>query len=654
MKKVLYILNDCKRLYTYERLSGLFRAFRRMEEPVDLYIIRSDGHPDFASEHNHGEYNIYRLPDYRDFDGIILDISSVFTENSDTCASESVKYVIQAAGESGKPVISLGNEIKGFTCVGIDNYSSMRSVIAYLHGDKCLTDFWFVMGPPGNQENHERTRALMEYCEANNLPCGAERFFFESFFAQSGVRAFDRLYVRHGGTLPQAVICANDYLALGVSHAARAAGFVTGRDLLVSGFDNNPYAFLSPSIVTVDQCSWRMGEACADAMRRLWHGETLADRICIPTKLIVRENAEKSAREAEVDQQTWESVAHYSRDRDFSYHLNALQYQLPGCKSIEGIGNALVQCLSRLNCSELRLVLDSALLDDRQVPFADGGTDISFTIDNCLPMQGYSDSLELVFFWDADTGVQITRQKIGRSICALQSGGSGENYLYMPLHIMECTIGYLAVRNCMELIRIKSVSSVVSTLTMALRSYFTEKKLSHMNHLLSGISRKDELTGLYNRVGYHDLAYPLFREIRASGGRLGVLFMDMDRLKYINDTYGHVNGDLAIRSVANAILRCIPANAIPVRYGGDEFLVLVPNADEALIRKLLMSLYSALPEEAEALGVSDTLDVSAGFIIAESSSQKDLDQYVQEADDLMYGEKKAKACKVRRMIQEKS
>ena len=50
MKKVLYVLNDCMRKFSYERTEGLSRAFRALEEPVDLYVVRSDGYSEFAPD----------------------------------------------------------------------------------------------------------------------------------------------------------------------------------------------------------------------------------------------------------------------------------------------------------------------------------------------------------------------------------------------------------------------------------------------------------------------------------------------------------------------------------------------------------------------------------------------------------------------------
>ena len=139
MKRVLYILNDCMRKFTYERTAGLQRAIQGMDEPVNLYIVRSDGYFDFASEHNRGEYNIYRLPDYRDFDGIILDVNSIMDADSDSY-TRGVLYTVREAAASGKPVVAMANDIDGFYYVGIDNYSAMKSVIRHLHQEMGLTD----------------------------------------------------------------------------------------------------------------------------------------------------------------------------------------------------------------------------------------------------------------------------------------------------------------------------------------------------------------------------------------------------------------------------------------------------------------------------------------------------------------------------------
>ena len=108
MKKILFILNDCMRRFSHERTASLYRAIQAMDEPASLYILRTDGHSAFASGHNLGEYNILRLPDYSDFDGIVLDVNSIFSADSNSY-SEGVLHAVRAAADSGRPVVSMAN-----------------------------------------------------------------------------------------------------------------------------------------------------------------------------------------------------------------------------------------------------------------------------------------------------------------------------------------------------------------------------------------------------------------------------------------------------------------------------------------------------------------------------------------------------------------
>ena len=82
-----------------------------------------------------------------------------------------------------------------------------------------------------------------------------------------------------------------------------------------------------------------------------------------------------------------------------------------------------------------------------------------------------------------------------------------------------------------------------------------------------------------------------------------------------------------------------------MRYGGDEFLLLMPAENEGDVRKLLDSISSALPDDAKKLGVPDVVSISSGFVLTDPDDRKSLDDYVLEADGLMYDEKKKKKGK---------
>ena len=643
MKKILYVLNDCMRKFSYERTAGLYRALQKTGESFNLYVLRSDAYSDFSPEHNYGEYNIYRLPDYSDFDGILLDINSVFNGDASDYGALVIRHVLQAATASGKPVISMANHLSGFHYVGIDNHDAMQSVIRYLHQGLGLTDFWFAMGPSDNYENQARTKGLLDYCDAHGLPCGEDRIYAESFIIECGIHAFHTLLARHGGRLPQAVICANEYIAMGVCHAATAAGYSVPDDFRVAGFDNTDAgASFSPSVTSVDQACWALGDACIDTLRRIWNGESVPETITIPTRLMLRQSTEGSAIATEPVRRTTDYIGNSSSNTDFNYQMSALQYRLPACKTIEEICRAFIQCISVLNCDGLDLVLDNRLFDqDRMLSFRDHTGQLR-NITSGLSIDEYPDTLELIFQWENGVEPVFTRTKIGNKLSALPLKDKRANYLFAPLHFMEHTVGYLCVRNCLDLMRIKGVSPIVSTLTMALRTYFSAQSLSYINRVLSGVSMKDGLTGLYNRLGYHELAYPLYRETAGRGEQLSILFLDMDRLKHVNDDYGHDEGDRAILCIAKAIQKNVPSEAIPVRYGGDEFLIIVPGGDAAAVARLLDAIEAAIPSLAEEQGLRETPGISTGYVIADPASGKSLDAYVHEADVRMYRQKRAK------------
>jgi len=103
-----------------------------------------------------------------------------------------------------------------------------------------------------------------------------------------------------------------------------------------------------------------------------------------------------------------------------------------------------------------------------------------------------------------------------------------------------------------------------------------QEELRQRNEELDLVSRTDALTGLHNRRHLEERLDELASLLRRHGGELSVLMVDVDRFKRINDEHGHATGDAVLRTLAARLRDAIRAEDVPGRWGGEEFLVLLP------------------------------------------------------------------------------
>jgi diguanylate cyclase (GGDEF)-like protein len=89
---------------------------------------------------------------------------------------------------------------------------------------------------------------------------------------------------------------------------------------------------------------------------------------------------------------------------------------------------------------------------------------------------------------------------------------------------------------------------------------------------------RDSVTGLYNRRYMQEFLDRELHSARRKQRPLAVLMLDLDHFKRFNDTFGHSAGDVALAAVGSALLRCVRADDIACRYGGEEFALILPNA----------------------------------------------------------------------------
>ena len=210
--------------------------------------------------------------------------------------------------------------------------------------------------------------------------------------------------------------------------------------------------------------------------------------------------------------------------------------------------------------------------------------------------------------------------------------------VFMPLHYQLHRMGYCMVAGVDEMFRTGILETFFRNICYALENYIQRKQYQEVNLKLQKLYRIDQLTGIYNRFGMEDLGQKFYEKNCEYHVNTKFIFCDINRLKYINDTYGHKAGDWVIRKTGEALGRLTAEDSLPFRFGGDEFLLLTREESGITAESIRQSIAVVCGEETSP--IRESLEVSIGVILAPWDSEYNMDVYLNQADEAMYEEKK--------------
>ncbi len=169
------------------------------------------------------------------------------------------------------------------------------------------------------------------------------------------------------------------------------------------------------------------------------------------------------------------------------------------------------------------------------------------------------------------------------------------------------------------------------------------KKLSSLNKELKEKEKEieklayyDRLTGLANRTLFYNVAEKFLEDSKRNNKKLGLMFIDIDRFKRINDMYGHKVGDKVLAEVANILIKSTRKNDIVSRHGGDEFLILLPDIKDY---NNYRTIASRIANANKKIKINDDIEIDLSLSIGVSFYPKDgdnIDQLISKADKAMY------------------
>ena len=598
-----------------------------MDEEYPYQIIR--GINDYAKEHainvsyfasfggavenntfDAGEYSIYKLPNLTTFDGAIL-MTNTFSN------SVIRNMIIDNVKASGIPsVIFETKDYEEFYDISIDNYAVMKKLVEHLikvHGAKT---FNFISGPEENPEAKARYQAFRDALSENGLDFDEDKRLYKGFFrSYDGIHAIEEFF-NSGISLPDAFVCANDSMALTAMNKLQANGVKVPDDVMITGFDNIFNARQSfPVLTTIKRPLFASGVKACEVLYSIMKGEEQPRSTLMDAEPVYAESCGCQINNEENDLEfRKETSIKIERTYTGIHMLNKLIAALAVSKNIEECSNAIIELLEAIECRDFNL----CLVSDWEKTYN--------TISIDKKDDKYPEAMTAPLIWDHGEKHSV-RSFPSKQLRPEIQMSSGNISYYIPLHFGPRILGYYIMSNTDFPIYSKHCHTITMCIGNAIES------ISKLNVL-------DSLCGIYNRNGFNINAGYIFEECVKAKAPISVIFIDVDGLKVINDTYGHKEGDTTIIAISRIIETACGQIDVCGRIGGDEFVVVGRGDEFAEIFE--KRFYTELKKKNENFDRPYELDASVGYITTVPEESDSLIELIQQADAEMYKVKKTK------------
>lgn len=185
------------------------------------------------------------------------------------------------------------------------------------------------------------------------------------------------------------------------------------------------------------------------------------------------------------------------------------------------------------------------------------------------------------------------------------------------------------------------LSQVIEKSRLYQQLHDLNQQLAAAQHELQVQATHDALTGVFNRGAILELLGKEIERARRSGEPVGVVLIDIDHFKRVNDEFGHRTGDAVLREAATRLQRATRAYDHIGRYGGEEFLVVLSSVQPAAAHGVVERLRTSLVDQPlDAGGRTLSITMSAGFAVAVEPADLDADRLIEAADRALYAAKR--------------
>ena len=614
-KKIAVLMASIDREYQQDFASGLASAGSKLG--MDICIFNSQGHMNVAiSTSEIGESRIYDLPDLKEFDGII---SMPATMGSDLAIRKLYEVLDPLRG---KPHVSIDVPQEGAVTIQFNDRISMEELTEHLiseHGAKRIA---FVSGPLNSPVANERVEACRNVMKRHGLQL-EDRMIFDGQWTRVGGHAAAEKLLNLGGALPDAIMCANDDMALSVIECLTEHGIHVPQDVAVTGFDALREAVMR-GLTTICRPIDRSARKAIDLLNQWIEGTEPEEKNVVLSTIPIFGDSCGCTQSLEHVKEKLRALGSERWNMETTLtRVSMFSGTMVGVGDEEEARERIRDFVRGWGIREFYLCVDPSICRE--------------TEKKC---DGISYPGEMLLLY----GIRNEKEydKIAITLCdltpALQEMRKNASCLvFCPLYYRERNLGYVAMN--LGKGTGSSLYPILMLLNGALMSLYLQTNIKRSAAMIERMAIQDIMTGLLNRRGYMERASLLLEEAKKERKIFALLSADMNRMKIINDQYGHLMGDEAICRMGRALSSLTKYGMTPVHISGDEFLAygIVKQPEEA------QKLMDYAVEELNRINREDPwiCDISASFGVyaAVPQEQDNIDIFMTQADRLMYEDK---------------
>lgn len=606
------------------------------EQGYNIFVFTCNTSTYQTEKYMKGEYNIFKLPDIKNYKGAILVKSSIQHEAT-------LNELLKKIRQSKVPTVVIDGKEAGMINIGIDEENAMSEIITHLievHGAKKIN----YISDLGNEENEfGKLKAYRDILKKHGLQYEQERIYFGDYQLESGAEAVKRFIEED--ILPDAIVCANDRIATEAFFELNKRGIRVPEDILLTGFDNDFDAKNNyPEITSVEKPQYAIGYLACDRIIHAKHCEE--DEAILPALPFYSQSCGCSERASLTETEFRQNIIY---DRKVALKRNVMMNDMTADLTCLESYNEFLELLKlhieRIHPEAFFLCLcgrkenyqtsyfeQKNFVETEPVHFQEYGRFMYIPI---IYRHGKFSSHS---FYESETVLPVE----------YMNGLKGKLFVAAPIHFMDHCYGYCIIQNSEFALESDLFYTWIMSIGIALENVWKHQVLQVTILKLEKMWVKDNLTDVYNRSGFYKYAPKFVESVRNDFKTLCVMFIDIDGLKAVNDQYGHEEGDYYIRTVTDILKKsCESEESLIMRYGGDEFVILLKVNEQKEVIAKKQEMQHAFNVCNEIACKPYIIGASIGWVLTEPVEDIRWESVLEKADQEMYKVKRIKKRKMR-------